>query len=99
MERRPAPPTLRLLISALALACWPIASDSPRGRAEAAPAALPVPAVAPAGLRPDPDWRPREPLNGGQLALALRRRRVRRSVLYVGAHPGDENTRLRAALT
>src|SRR5262245_2689617 len=48
--------------------------------------------VAPAGVTPDPDWRPREPMNGAQLALAVRRLRILGSALYVGAHPDDENT-------
>ena len=54
--------------------------------------------MAPAGLAPDPDWRPREPLDGATLALALRRLRVLGSALYVGAHPDDENTAMLAYL-
>ena len=36
--------------------------------------------------------RPREPLDAGQLQLALRKLRVLGSALYVAAHPDDENT-------
>jgi len=67
---------------------------APRGTA--APATADVP---PAGLSPDADWRPREPLDGADLALALRRLRVLGSALYVGAHPDDENTAFLAYLT
>src|SRR4029079_12349501 len=67
---------------------------APRGTA--APATADVP---PAGLSPDADWRPREPLDGADLALALRRLRVLGSALYVGAHPDDENTAFLGYLT
>jgi LmbE family N-acetylglucosaminyl deacetylase len=56
-----------------------------------------APPLEPAGLVPDGDWRPREPRNGAELRLALRRLRVLGSVLYVGAHPDDENTAMLAS--
>ena len=36
--------------------------------------------------------RPREPLDAGQLQLAVRKLRVLGSALYIAAHPDDENT-------
>ncbi|HET9326682.1 MAG TPA: PIG-L family deacetylase [Candidatus Eisenbacteria bacterium] len=55
--------------------------------------------VPPAGREPDPDWQPREPMNGADLALAMRRLRVLGSALYVAAHPDDENTAFLTYLT
>jgi LmbE family N-acetylglucosaminyl deacetylase len=71
------------------------------GFARAATPAGAPPAVqlAPAGLAPVADWRPREPLDGADLALALRRLRVLESALYIAAHPDDENTALLTSLT
>jgi LmbE family N-acetylglucosaminyl deacetylase len=43
--------------------------------------------------------RPLEPLDGGEIAHALRRLQVVGSALYVAAHPDDENTALLAWLT
>ncbi len=60
-------------------------------------AAAPAPLRQPPGRAPDLDWRPREPMNGAQLALALHKLRVLGSVLYVGAHPDDENTAMLAS--
>ena len=45
------------------------------------------------------DPRPREPMSGGELAHALHRLQTAGSVLYVAAHPDDENTALLAWLT
>ncbi len=41
---------------------------------------------------------PAEPLNGAELQLALQKLNVLGSVLYIGAHPDDENTALLAYL-
>jgi len=57
----------------------------------AAAAVLPLPAAA--------NPRPLEPLDGGEIAHALRRLQVVGSALYVAAHPDDENTALLAWLT
>lgn len=43
--------------------------------------------------------RPREPQSGGEIAHALQRLQTAGSVLYVAAHPDDENTALLAWLT
>ncbi len=45
------------------------------------------------------DARPREPMDGGELAHALHRLQTAGSVLYVAAHPDDENTALLAWMT
>ena len=94
MERRPQLSTIYLLLASaiVVLAALRLAGAS------AGTAPRPSPVVAPAGLAPDPDWRPREPLDGAELALALRRLRVLGSALYVGAHPDDENTAMLAYL-
>ena len=44
------------------------------------------------------DPRPPGPLNAAELRVALRRLQVTGSVLYVGAHPDDDNTSLLACL-
>jgi LmbE family N-acetylglucosaminyl deacetylase len=96
MDPRPnAPIARRLILPLAALALLALASIV------AAPAgAPPAPeAVPPAGSAPDPDWRPREPMDGARIALALRRLRVLTSALYVAAHPDDENTALLTYLT
>ena len=52
-------------------------------------------AAGPARAHP----RPREPLDGGELAHQLGRLQVLGSALYVAAHPDDENTAMLAWLT
>ena len=42
--------------------------------------------------------RPRDPLASGALRVALEKLRVMGSVLYIGAHPDDENTAMLAYL-
>jgi len=54
-------------------------------------------AFAPRAARADA--RPPAPLDAAQLGLAIRKLGVLESVLYVGAHPDDENTGLLAYLT
>ena len=92
-----AAPALGALVSLVLLAVLLGGAARP----QAAPAAIPRPVggIEPAGLAPDPAWAPREPMNGAQLALALRRLRVLESALYVAAHPDDENTAFLTYLT
>lgn len=45
------------------------------------------------------DPRPREPMDGGEIAHALQRLQTAGSALYVAAHPDDENTAMLAWLT
>jgi len=52
--------------------------------------------LAASGAAADP--RPPDALSGGELRAALRRLQVTGSVLYVGAHPDDDNTSLLAYL-
>jgi LmbE family N-acetylglucosaminyl deacetylase len=89
-----------VILAALVLlgAALPPAPHAPERAMSVTSAAAPA-VMAPAGLAPDPDWRPREPLDGAELRLALRRLRVLGSVLYIGAHPDDENTAFLAYLT
>jgi LmbE family N-acetylglucosaminyl deacetylase len=53
-------------------------------------------ALVPPSSRAEP--RPPQPLNSAELRVALRRLQVTGSVLYVGAHPDDDNTSLLAYL-
>src|SRR5215831_14351034 len=89
-----------VILAALVLIGAALPPASPPSAPIAARPAAPAPARwAPAGEIRDPDWRPREPLDGAALRLALRRLRVLGSVLYIGAHPDDENTAFLAYLT
>src|SRR5262245_25873932 len=100
MTRRPRL-TPVLVVVALAFAALPLLglATAPATPSASEPAPASQIRVPPAGLAPDPDWRPREPLDGAELRLALRRLRVLGSALYVGAHPDDENTAFLAYLT
>src|SRR5439155_20684058 len=86
------------LFAAVTILAPLLAAATPAARPHGAREPRPEAVVTPAGLAPDPDWRPREPLDGATLALALRRLRVLGSALYVGAHPDDENTAMLAYL-
>jgi len=57
--------------------------------AAAAPAPLP-----PLARSTGSEVRPRDPLDAADLPRAIHRLRVLGSLLYVGAHPDDENTAL-----
>jgi LmbE family N-acetylglucosaminyl deacetylase len=88
-----------VFLAALVLVGAALPPASPPPASHAAATAAPPPGATPAGLVPDPDWRPREPLDGAELRLALRRLRVLGSVLYIAAHPDDENTAFLTSLT
>ena len=86
----------RALVAALAcalvagLACAPIVAVTlvPFALLSIAPPVSAGPLAGSAGS----EVRPREPLDAGQLQLALRKLRVLGSALYIAAHPDDENT-------
>ncbi len=56
-------------------------------------------ALCPPPPRATADPHPPVPLNAAELRVALRRLQVTGSVLYIGAHPDDDNTSLLAYLT
>jgi LmbE family N-acetylglucosaminyl deacetylase len=61
-------------------------------------ASLPAVLLALTALCASADPRPADALNAGELRTALRRLQVTGSLLYVGAHPDDDNTSLLAYL-
>lgn len=61
-------------------------------------ASLPALLLALTTLCASADPRPADALNAGELRVALRRLQVTGSLLYIGAHPDDDNTSLLAGL-
>ena len=62
-------------------------------------ASLPALLLALTAFCASADPRPADALNAGELRVALRRLQVTGSLLYIGAHPDDDNTSLLAYLS
>ena len=62
-------------------------------------ASLPAVLLVLTALCASADPRPADALNAGELRVALRRLQVTGSLLYIGAHPDDDNTSLLACLS